>query len=215
MRWNSRTATPWQQRELPVGWRESIGVSPCDDCEVVFVAFLRAINLGRVNRIPMADLRVALSDAGFADVTTHLQSGNVVFASPKRSPTAVAAAVEHVVRAEFGVDVDVMVRTGGELAKIVTANPLARRGVDHGRLHVAFLKTRPAAAAMRALAGRKFGDDEFVIRGAEVYLRYPHGVAGSKMNTATFEGGLGTPATVRTWKVVSRVNQLATATAAG
>jgi uncharacterized protein (DUF1697 family) len=118
-----------------------------------------------------------------------------------------------VVRAEFGVDIEVMVRTGGELAKIATANPFARRGVDHGTLQVAFLKTRPAAA-LRAFAGSKFGDDEFVIRGAEVYLRYPHGVAGSKMNTAIFEGGLGTPATVRTWKVVARVNELATATAA-
>jgi uncharacterized protein (DUF1697 family) len=107
----------------------------------------------------------------------------------------------------------VMVRTGGELAKMAPANPFARRGVDRGRLHVAFLKTRPAAAALRAFAGRRFGDDEFVIRGAEVYLRYPHGVAGSKMNTAIFEGGLGTPA-VRTCKVVSRVNELATATAA-
>jgi uncharacterized protein (DUF1697 family) len=70
-----------------------------------FVAFLRAINLGRVNRVPMAGLRVALSEAGFADVTTHLQSGNVVLVTPKRSPTAVAAAVEQVVRAEFGVDI--------------------------------------------------------------------------------------------------------------
>lgn len=117
-------------------------------------------------------------------------------------------------RAEFGVDIEVMVRTGGELAKIATANPLARRGVDHGTLHVAFLKTRPVSAARRAFAGCEFGDDEFVIRGAEVYLRYPHGVAGSTMNTAIFEGGLGTPATVRTWKVVARVNELATATAA-
>ena len=54
------------------------------------MAFLRAINLGRVNRVPMGDLRVALTDAGFAEVTTHLQSGNVVLGSSKRSPAAVA-----------------------------------------------------------------------------------------------------------------------------
>jgi len=35
---------------------------------VIFVAFLRAINLGRVNRVPMGDLRVSLTDAGFTDV---------------------------------------------------------------------------------------------------------------------------------------------------
>jgi uncharacterized protein (DUF1697 family) len=178
---------------------------------VIFVAFLRAINLGRVNRVPMGDLRVTLTDAGFAEVTTHLQSGNVVLGSTKRSPAAVASAVERLVSAEFGVDVDVMARTAGELAKITAKNPLAPRPSDSRGLHVAFLKERPGAAAKRAFSGRTFGDDEFVIRDTEVYLRYPNGVAGSKMNTALFEGGLGTPATVRTWKVVTRLNELAAA----
>src|SRR5215216_6467388 len=132
---------------------------PRDDGDVIFVALLRAINLGRVNRVPMGDLRFALTDAGFA--------------------------------------------------KIAAKNPFAPRHADSGPLHVAFLKARPAAAARRAFSGRTFGDDEFVIRDTEVYLRYPHGVAASKMNTALFEGGLGTPATVRTWKVVTRLNELA------
>jgi uncharacterized protein (DUF1697 family) len=174
---------------------------------VIFVAFLRAINLGRVNRVPMGDLRVALNDAGFTDVVTHLQSGNVVLGSAKRSSTAVATAVERLVEAEFGVDTDVIVRTSGELSKIVRKHPLERRRA--AALHVAFLKTRPTAAAKRAFSGRTFGDDEFVIRDTEVYLRYPNGVAASKMNTALFEGGLGTPATVRTWKVVTRLDELA------
>ena len=182
-----------------------------EDRVVIFVALLRAINLGRVNRVPMPDLRVALEDAGFSNVTTHLQSGNVVLASTKRSPAAVATRIEELVRAEFAVDTDVLVRTGGELAKIARANPLARRGVDPGTLHVAFLKARPTAAAKRALVGRTYGDDEFAVRGAELYLRYPHGVAGSKMSTPVFERALGTRATVRTWKVVTRLDELAAA----
>ena len=136
-------------------------------------------------------------------------SGNVVLGSTKRSPTAVATTVERIVSTEFGVDIDVMARTPGELARVAAKHPLAPRRADAGALHVAFLKGRPAAAARRAFRGRTFGDDEFVIRDTEVYLRYPHGVAASKMNTALFQGGLGTPATVRTWKVVTRLNELA------
>src|SRR5215211_9366876 len=98
---------------------------PRDDGNVIFVALLRAINLGRVNRVPMGDLRVALTDAGFTEVVTHLQSGNVVLGSTKRSPTAVATAVERLVSAEFGVDIDVIVRTAADLAKIAATNPLA------------------------------------------------------------------------------------------
>jgi uncharacterized protein (DUF1697 family) len=176
---------------------------------VIYVAFLRAVNLGRVNRVPMGDLRVALADAGFTDVATHLQSGNVILASTKRSPTAVATAVERLVSGEFGVDIDVVARTAGELAKIAAKNPLAPRPKDSAGLHVAFLKARPGAAARRAFSGRTFGDDEFVIRDTEVYLRYPHGVAASKMTPALIESGLGTPATVRTWKVVTRLDELA------
>ena len=177
---------------------------------MVYVALLRAINLGRVNRVPMAALRSALTEAGFDDVTTHLQSGNVVLRSSKRSDTAVAREIELLVGSEFGVEAYVMVRTADQLAKIIRANPLARGRNGAERLHVAFLKRRPAAAAKRALAGRTFGNDEFAIRGTEIYLWYPNGVAGSKMNTAVFEGALGTPGTVRTWNVVTRLNELAT-----
>jgi uncharacterized protein (DUF1697 family) len=176
---------------------------------MIFVVFLRAINVGGANRVPMGDLRGALADAGFTDVATHLQSGNVVLRTTKRSPAAVAITVERLVSAEFGVDIDVMARTAGELAKIAAKNPLAPRPADSAGLHVAFLKARPGAAAKRAFGARTFGDDEFVIRDTEVYLRFPHGVAASKMNTALFQGGLGTPATVRTWKVVTRLDELA------
>ena len=176
---------------------------------MVFVSLLRAINLGRVNRVPMAELRAALTNAGFVDVATHLQSGNVVLRTTKRSPTAVADQIEGLVAAEFGVNADVMVRSADQLAKIIRANPLARGRSGPETLHVAFLKSRPVAAATRGLADRTFGDDEFVIHGTEIYLRYPNGVARSKMNPALFEGALGTPGTVRTWKVVTRLNELA------
>ncbi|HEY8217601.1 MAG TPA: DUF1697 domain-containing protein [Acidimicrobiia bacterium] len=173
-----------------------------------YVAFLRAINLGKVNRVPMGDLRAALGEAGFADVRTHLQSGNVVLDTAKRSPSAIERTIEALLRDEFGVSTGVMVRTGAALEKVAKSNPLVKGRVDPRTLHVAFLKKAPTAAAKRAAARQTFGDDEFVIRGSEVYLRYPHGVAGSTMNSAVFQRALGTPATVRTWNVVTRLVEL-------
>jgi len=173
-----------------------------------FVAFLRAINLGKHRRVPMADLRATLADAGYDEVTTHLQSGNAVFSSRTRSRDAVERALEKLVKRDFGIDVDVMARTAGELGKITKSNPLLQRPGDTASLHVAFLKSRPSTATARALAGYDFGRDEFVLRGAELYLRYPDGVARSKMSTTLFERTLGTPATVRTWKVVTRLVEL-------
>lgn len=173
-----------------------------------YVALLRAINLGKQRRVPMGQLRAVLTDAGYEDVTTHLQSGNVVLASRARTSGSVTTAIEKLLRAGFGIDVDVMVRTGGELAKIVEANPFLRPGVSAATLHVAFLKSRPAAAAVRSISGEELGRDEFVVRGTEIYLKYPNGVAGSKMSPPLFERALGTPATVRTWRVVTRLQEL-------
>ncbi len=173
-----------------------------------FIAFLRAINLGKNRRVPMAELRATVADAGYGEVTTHLQSGNVVFSSRTRRPDAVERAVEQLLQRDFGIEVDVMVRTAGDLAKIAKTNPLVQRGGDVTKLHVAFLKSRPSAAATRALAGYDVGRDQFALRGTELYLRYPDGVARSKMSTALFERTLGTPATVRTWKVVTKLVEL-------
>jgi uncharacterized protein (DUF1697 family) len=102
-----------------------------------------------------------------------------------------------------------MVRTADALAKIVTANPFARIGADARSLHVAFLKRAPSAAAIRALEARELGDDDYAVKGTEIYLRFPHGVAGSRMSTPVFEKTLGTAGTVRTWKVVTRLAELA------
>jgi uncharacterized protein (DUF1697 family) len=173
-----------------------------------FAAFLRAINLGSQRRVPMADLRAVLSDAGYTEVNTHLQSGNVVLSTRSRSSAAVERALEEHVTGAFGFEVAVMVRTNDQLAKVTENNPFLQRGGDAAGLHVAFLKQRPSAAAARAVAGLEFGRDEFVLRGAELYLRYPDGVARSKMSPPLFERTLGTPATVRTWKVVAKVAEL-------
>jgi uncharacterized protein (DUF1697 family) len=163
----------------------------------------------------MARLRAALTDAGYEGVTTHLQSGNVVLASRARTSGSVAKSVEKVLRAEFALEVDVMVRTAAQFAKVVKTNPFLRPGVSAATLHVAFLKSRPAAAAVRALSGEQFGRDEFVVRGTEIYLKYPNGVAGSKISPPLFERALGTPATVRTWRVVTRLRELSEAAASG
>jgi uncharacterized protein (DUF1697 family) len=173
-----------------------------------FVAFLRAINLGKQRRVPMAELRATLGDAGYTDVITYLQSGNAIFSSRARTPAAVERGLEKVVTREFGIEVDVMVRTAIDLARIATSNPLLQGGGDAANLHVAFLKSRPSAAAARALAGHEVSRDEFVLRGSELYLRYPDGVARSTMSTPVFERSLGTPATVRTWKVVRKLAEL-------
>src|SRR3712207_6467603 len=124
------------------------------------VALPRGINLGRSRRIAMADLRALLEDEGYEDVRTHLQSGNVVLRSDD-PPERVAAAMERSLRNRFGMDVDVIVRTGNELAAVVAADPLGDLADDGARHVVAFLSSEPDPDALRALADEDFGPERF------------------------------------------------------
>lgn len=173
------------------------------------MALLRGVNVGKSRRVAMADLRAALAEAGYGEVTTHLQSGNVVLSSGERSADAVARALEDVLREELDLDIDVIVRTGAQLEKVLGTNPLLGRGVDTKTLHVGFLKSKPKAAAARALGSADFGRDEFALAGRELYLRYPDGQGRSKMSGAFFERALATPMTIRNWAVVTKLAQLA------
>jgi uncharacterized protein (DUF1697 family) len=175
----------------------------------VFVALLRGINVGKHRRVAMADVRAALAEAGYSDVKTHLQSGNVVLETRERRSEIVEQSIEKTLRTELNLAIDVIVRTARELAKITKSNPFLGRDTDPATLHVGFLKSRPTAAAARALAGADFGRDEFVLRAAELYLRYPDGYGRSKMTAAFFERTLRTPITVRNWRVVTKLAELA------
>jgi hypothetical protein len=117
----------------------------------VWIALLRAVNLGVRIKVPMAALRVHLTAAGFAGVRTHLQSGNVILSS-ERGGAEVAALVRAVLRDEFG---SVLVRSADRLAGIVAANPFAAAAKERPvMVRVIFLPAergdgRPAARPAR------------------------------------------------------------------
>ena len=77
------------------------------------VVLLRGINLVRRNRIAMPELRAALGADGFRDVTTYVQSGNVVLSS-RASPERVAKRVNAVIKQRLGLDIVVLVRSAAD-----------------------------------------------------------------------------------------------------
>jgi uncharacterized protein (DUF1697 family) len=174
-----------------------------------FVALLRGINVGKHRRVAMADVRSATIEAGYEDVTSYLQSGNLILESRGHTSAAVGSALERKFRSALQLDIDVIVRSAAELAKVVAKNPLFDAKLDPKFLHVAFLKQKPSAAAARTLKDVAFGRDKFVLQGAELYFRYPDGSGQSKMAAAFFEKKLGTPATARNWRVVTTLTELA------
>jgi uncharacterized protein (DUF1697 family) len=171
---------------------------------------LRGINIGSSNRIAMPALREAFEDTGFEDVQTYLQSGNVVVSS-KASPKTVARKVKRLIADRFGLDIDVVVRTRDELAKVVRRNPLGKVVKDPKRYQVSFLDRKPDRKVVDELAALAVGDEQLVADGRELYAWHPAGVARSKLWAALAGRGLGVTATARNWTTVTKLLELADA----
>lgn len=165
---------------------------------------LRGINLGPTRRVPMAELRALFADAGFADVRTYLQSGNVVL----RDTTLPAAdqlerQAQQLISERFGFDVPVIARTGEELAAVVASNPLADVVTDPKRYQVSFCAAPVDDERLAALQAAAVGEERLVARGRELYAWHPAGVARSKLWAGLAGRGLGTVSTARNWATVT------------
>jgi uncharacterized protein (DUF1697 family) len=156
----------------------------------------------------MAKLREALEEAGFAEVRTHLQSGNVVLES-KTKPEQTARKCERVIEDEFGLAIDVVVRTPAELGRVVKRNPLGNVAKDPKRYQVSFLAGPLPAAAKRKLEEALQEPEELVFSGREIYAWHPKGVARSKLWAALAGRDLGVSATARNWMTVTKLLELA------
>ena len=169
-----------------------------------YAAFLRGINVGGRNKVPMADLRTLLTGLGYGDLATHLQSGNAIFSS--QAPAAeLELEIAESVAARFGVSCAVMVRTGAELAAAVRDSPLGGEPENPSRYFVAFLSEEPAVRKLDALDGVSFDPDALWVRGREAYLWCPAGAAETKLTNAALERRLGVAATARNWNTATRL----------
>jgi uncharacterized protein (DUF1697 family) len=161
-----------------------------------FVALLRGINVGGKRMLPMKELAAVFTKAGAKAVRTYLQSGNVVFDS-----TAPAPVIKHVrdgIEKGFGFDVPMVVRSAASLQAIVSSCPFD--DVEHA--HVVFLGETPSSAMVNALDPNRSSPDRFAVRGSDVFLHLPHGVARTKLSNAWFDSQLKTVSTVRNWRTV-------------
>lgn len=172
-----------------------------------YVALLRGINVGGRQKVAMADLRDLLRGLGYADVRTHLQSGNAVFTSMAKPAEKVEREIEKAITKEFGLTVRCLVRSRQELAAVVEQNTLPT--TDPAKLLVAFLSAPPAASYVRGLDPAEFAPEEFRVVDREVYLWCPRGVTESKIVPAFSEKRLDRVATARNWRTVTKLLDLA------
>ena len=175
-----------------------------------YVALLRGINVGGNRMIKMADLRRIFVAAGADEVATYIQSGNVVFTHASRSERTLAAELEKRIAKTAGFAVPVVLRTAGQLARVLESSPFPDADVDH--LHVAFMAARSPANSP-AIDARAFAPERCASVGRELYLYLPDGMGRSKLAAAVLAKpkAIGAGGTARNWRTVLKLNELASA----
>jgi uncharacterized protein (DUF1697 family) len=175
-----------------------------------WAALLRGINVGGHNRLPMADLRTALTAAGLIGVRTYIQSGNLVFdADPAGAwdERSLAALISSAIASSSGLTVPVVVRPVDQLDRIADEHPDVGGPVPDKWLHV-FLLDGPTTGAVVPDAER-YHPDRIAVGEREVYVTYADGSGRSKLTIDVVERAFGVTATARNLTTIRRLAALA------
>jgi uncharacterized protein (DUF1697 family) len=176
-----------------------------------YISMLRGINVSGQKSIKMVELKALCESLRFINVTTYIQSGNVVFQSTISDPDDVAAAIEKAIEKSFGFTVSVVVRQPADFEKVIRKRPSLGTGTfDEKRLYVTFLKSKSTPSFIKTLSSsNQKGTDSFKIAGSEIYIHCPTGYGKTVFSNTFFEKQLKTIATTRNWNTVQTLLALA------
>lgn len=172
------------------------------------MGLLRGINVGGKNKLSMKDLAAVFTACGCANVSTYIQSGNVVFDADASTVDQLRDDVSTRILKAHGLTVPVVVRSRDEIAAVPSQNPYASRAIDDAKFYVYFLRDAPTAAAVADLHPDRSPGDEFTVIGRDIYVWLRTGAADTKLTNAWFDRQLATVSTARNWRTVNKLIEL-------
>ncbi|NHM06926.1 DUF1697 domain-containing protein [Flavobacterium sp. CYK-4] len=175
-----------------------------------YIALLRGINVSGQKIIKMELLRKVLAELDFVNISTYIQSGNIIFETAIGNSAILEKQISEKIEQHFGFVVPVRMTTLDELKTIVDQNPfVAENLADPTQPYVAFLSGEPAAADLAQLGQIDFQGDRFISKNRVLYLWYARSAADTKLSNAVIEKKLQLSATSRNWKTVLKLIALA------
>lgn len=172
-----------------------------------YIVLLRGINVGGHNKLPMADLRNLLNRQGYTNVSTYIQSGNILLTSDKNS-SEISRNIEELLKDKYSYNIPVITISVAELRQCFQGNPYIQSEEDIKFLHVTFIDVSPEISAIDNLSINIYNNDEYEVKGKFIYLHTPDGFAKTKFSNTQFEKQLNTKATTRNWRTVTKLVEL-------
>ncbi|CAM3277798.1 DUF1697 domain-containing protein [Flavobacterium longum] len=173
------------------------------------LVLLRGINVSGQKLIKMEDLRRLLADAGFENVVTYIQSGNIIFESEQTDKVKVAAQVKALIKKQYRWEVGVLALDLTDLVQTIGNNPFLKQpDPDLKHLYVAYLSEQPSADNLAKFQAFDIGRDEAVLGDRVLYLRYASGAGNTKLSNALIENKLKVVATSRNWNTTLKLRDM-------
>ena len=173
-----------------------------------FIALLRGINVSGQKQIKMANLKILFEKAGFTNVQTYIQSGNVIFNSKNSDIKTIKIKIEKKIKEIYKFDVEVFIITNSKLKSVLQKNPFIKKKKEIERLYITFLSEKPISLNISKLNEINYSPEEFVIDDDVIYLYFPNGYGKAKLNNNFFENKLKVMATTRNWKTANMIFDL-------
>ncbi|MEO1415327.1 MAG: DUF1697 domain-containing protein [Bacteroidota bacterium] len=174
-----------------------------------YLALLRGVNVSGQKKIKMAELRQHLSEAGYMDVQTYIQSGNIIFQHPLSDIPSLEKSIQDLLLIKYGFDVDVLILADEDFLRVVADNPFLNQSeVDPKFLHVTFLLAEVDEEKYAAIPLADYEPEELMRKDQTCYLYMPNGYGRAKMTNSFFEKKLKIPATTRNWRTMRKLEEM-------
>ena len=173
------------------------------------LALLRGINVSGHNMIKMDSLKTVLENAGFQNVRTYIQSGNVFVDSEEEHGASVGFKIKQEIFKELGIEVPIVVVSKEDLSACLKNNPyLQEKECDTKKLYVAFLSKELQGSSINDLKISQFKPDEAAIDKSRIYIKYAVGAGKTRLDQKYIEKKLNLVATIRNWNTVSTLLEM-------
>lgn len=172
-----------------------------------YISLLRGINVGGRNRVKMDDLRLLYQALGFKNITTYIQSGNVIFESTNSDTAVLKAQIEKQIAQQYGFFVHTETRDQATFKRVLQNNPFEHpktQTFNGKHFFITFLSAPVEPTKVNELQKLATAEEQLVAGNQEMYI-YSNTYGTSKLSNNFVERKLGVNATTRNWATAEKL----------
>lgn len=170
-----------------------------------YIALLKGINVGGHKKVPMAELRDLLTNAGFQNVQTYIQSGNAIFQASEKA-SELETKIENLISIQFGFEVSVIIKSNKELQSILDASPFSKEKKE--KSYFILLNGIPESNLVEEVDQLIYENEEIIIKNDCLYFYCSTGFGKTKFNMNSYERKLNVTGTARNYNTMVKLLSL-------